>query len=182
MFQHVRHWQTNPNDCSCDCCANSPDQSRSSTKNEKHSYNQDWTDLSPECEVIYGRDSSAHNQSDSGTHRNITLRFHTHSLCITKSPGVNRYRCNQEFAVKTPSAEVNERYGDLSSTVLLDMIGVNPSVNNVDHKRVHFWIMAVPTNRKMRDREFGEDATTSTRHYSADVRGVPAGSQTATSS
>ena len=86
MFQHVRDWQTDPNDCNCNCCANSPDHSSSSTKNEKHSYDHDWTDLSPECEVIYGSDSSAHNQSDSRTYRNTALRFHANYFALLSHP------------------------------------------------------------------------------------------------
>jgi hypothetical protein len=49
---------------------------------------------------------------------------------------------------QNPRSRVDECNGDFSPTVLLDMIEVNPSVNNVDHRRVHFWMMAAHKNGK----------------------------------
>src|ERR1700735_5169019 len=76
VLQHVRHWHPDPSHCSGNCCATSPDHSASSGKNEEHSYNHNGADLSPEREVIYGRDSSSHDHSDSDAYRSTTRHFH----------------------------------------------------------------------------------------------------------
>jgi hypothetical protein len=132
MFQHVRHRQTDPSDCSCNSCANSPDHSRGSTKNEQHSYDYDWTDLSAECEVVYGGDSSAQNQPDSGACRNITLRFHENLLCVTKSPRVNRNCCNQASTLidlDLGSLPQNVQGGTTSD--VLTRVGILPIITTV---------------------------------------------------
>ncbi len=81
VFQQVRHWQPDPGDYSGNGCATSPQDSDRSAKNEEHSDNDDWADLSAEREVIYRSDSGARDQPDSDTYR--YTGWHSHANYFT---------------------------------------------------------------------------------------------------